>query len=178
MDLLWTLAHRLPLQLLLIYNKRFFYCCHQPLDSQVVAPRKNLVSPYNQNGWGSLWGVSSIGRALPLQGRGYRLEPGTLHGRSVTATQLFLYRSRTAILQSAADPFGCWQDSYRSTFLSEKSRATSDSTNWARESGHELVAPALIAHAGGAVAGCNGTNALEALDNSYRRGHRYIEMDF
>jgi glycerophosphoryl diester phosphodiesterase len=62
--------------------------------------------------------------------------------------------------------------------LSEKSRATSDSTNWARESGHELVAPALIAHAGGAVAGCNGTNALEALDNSYRRGHRYIEMDF
>ena len=25
------------------------------------------------------WGVSSIGRALPLQGRGYRFEPGTLH---------------------------------------------------------------------------------------------------
>ena len=26
-----------------------------------------------------LWGVSSVGRTLPLQGRGRRFDPGTLH---------------------------------------------------------------------------------------------------
>lgn len=36
----------------------------------------------------------------------------------------------------------------------------------------------LVAHAGGAVYGYRRTNSEEALDNAYRNGFRYIELDF
>lgn len=38
--------------------------------------------------------------------------------------------------------------------------------------------PNLIAHAGGAANGYAYTNSLEALDTSYKAGHRFIELDF
>ena len=37
--------------------------------------------------------------------------------------------------------------------------------------------PALIAHAGGAIAGFRYTNCREALDNSYENGYRFFEVD-
>lgn len=39
------------------------------------------------------------------------------------------------------------------------------------------VHPQLIAHAGGAIYGYRLTNSLEALDNAYAEGFRFIEMD-
>ncbi len=38
--------------------------------------------------------------------------------------------------------------------------------------------PQLIAHAGGAIYGYRLTNSLEALENAYAAGFRYIELDF
>ncbi|MDJ1141371.1 glycerophosphodiester phosphodiesterase family protein [Marinicella sp. X102] len=38
--------------------------------------------------------------------------------------------------------------------------------------------PLMIAHAGGGFQGVAYSNSIEALDNSYRQGFRYIEMDF
>lgn len=38
--------------------------------------------------------------------------------------------------------------------------------------------PQLIAHAGGAVYGFRLSNSLEALENAYAQGHRFIELDF
>jgi len=42
----------------------------------------------------------------------------------------------------------------------------------------DYEAPVLISHAGGAIYGLRYTNSKQALDLSYRNGHRYIEMDF
>lgn len=36
----------------------------------------------------------------------------------------------------------------------------------------------LVAHAGGAVYGFRRTNSLEAIDNSYRKGFKFFELDF
>ncbi len=36
----------------------------------------------------------------------------------------------------------------------------------------------MVAHAGGAIHGFKYTNSLQALENSYAKGFRYIEMDF
>lgn len=40
-----------------------------------------------------------------------------------------------------------------------------------------LEAPRLIAHAGGEIYGIRLTNSLEALDSSYNKGFRFIEVD-
>ena len=40
-----------------------------------------------------------------------------------------------------------------------------------------LKAPRLIAHAGGEVYGIRLTNSLQALDNSYKKGFRFFEVD-
>ncbi len=38
--------------------------------------------------------------------------------------------------------------------------------------------PKEIVHAGGAIDGVVGTNSLEALDESYEKGYRFLELDF
>jgi arylsulfatase A-like enzyme len=38
--------------------------------------------------------------------------------------------------------------------------------------------PAFVAHAGGGIKGRSYTNSLEALDENYRRGFRFFELDF
>jgi len=40
------------------------------------------------------------------------------------------------------------------------------------------IKPVMIAHAGGGYHGLAYTNSLEALENSYQAGFRYIELDF
>jgi glycerophosphoryl diester phosphodiesterase len=42
----------------------------------------------------------------------------------------------------------------------------------------ELPHQPLIAHAGGHIYGYKYTNSLEALENSYNNGFRFIELDF
>lgn len=42
----------------------------------------------------------------------------------------------------------------------------------------EIKKPQLIAHAGGQIYGFKYTNSLEAIEDSYNNGHRYIELDF
>ena len=49
-------------------------------------------------------GVSSIGRALPLQGRGYRFEPGTLHSQSPLPSRRRAFHSCLAS-NGAARPY-------------------------------------------------------------------------
>ncbi len=45
--------------------------------------------------------------------------------------------------------------------------------------GHKAAAkPLMIAHAGGGYAGISYSNSIEALNDSYAAGFRYIEMDF
>jgi glycerophosphoryl diester phosphodiesterase len=41
----------------------------------------------------------------------------------------------------------------------------------------QSLRPLLIAHAGGGLDGRTATNSREALDENYRRGHRYFEID-
>lgn len=41
----------------------------------------------------------------------------------------------------------------------------------------KLQKPRLIAHAGGSIYGIRLTNSLQALDNSYKHGFRYFELD-
>ena len=38
-----------------------------------------------------LWGVSSVGRTLPLQGRGHRFDPDTLHHKFVHMLKFYIY---------------------------------------------------------------------------------------
>ncbi len=46
------------------------------------------------------------------------------------------------------------------------------------ENNDSLTPPTLIAHAGGDIYGLRYTNSKEALDSSYRDGHRFFEVDF
>lgn len=43
---------------------------------------------------------------------------------------------------------------------------------------HNIELPALVAHAGGGIGGLQGTNSLEALNASYKKGFRFLELDF
>lgn len=45
------------------------------------------------------------------------------------------------------------------------------------ENADALMAPRLIAHAGGEIYGIRLTNSLQALDNSYKQGFRFFEVD-